>query len=298
MNVLHAGWVKWGHWLDKKAADDNLNLVISAVARAARHRDASGKGVGDRTFYNMLSSQAMCFNIFGPLAEDTELAGRVLSSFIPELIKVNAVHIEYTPEPSIFRDQTGRGGVDCDVLIEGIYRDSGKAVIVIETKFVEPEFSRCGFCKPGRAKKNQPVCSDDIVLKPPYQNCLYASRKNYGYWERVMETGTLNPKSIPETGCPFSGPLWQLWVNHTLAAAEARARHAEHYAFGVLAPEHNNVLLRNGEVLDRFRGYLSQPETLFYIPLDRLLDAIRENSGGQPGYGIWSAGLDIRYGGI
>lgn len=295
MKILRAGWTRYGHWLDADASEANLNFVTPDAAQSARKRDAAGKGVGDRTFYNMLSSQAMCFNLFGQLAEDLDLAADVLSPFIPDLVHIEAIHIEYTPKPSMFRDQSGRGGVDCDVLIEAVYRDAGKAVIVIETKFVEPDFSVCGFCKPGRSQKNQAVCPDTIILDPSYGNCLYTSRKNYGYWERVIESNTLNPESMPDTGCPFSGPLWQLWVNHTLAAAEARLRKAEHYIFCVLASEGNNALLRDGKIITGFKKYLSLPETISYIPLDGLLDEIRSRVVNDRAKETWIDTLAARY---
>ena len=143
-NVLKADPGDYGHFLDQGAAERGLNFILPIAFEAAQVRQAKGKGVGARTFENMLSSQAMCFNLFEPLRNDLGLAAEVLSRFVPVLVTVTGISIEHTPDKGIFRDQSGKGGVDCDVLVEGADADGKGIVIVIETKFVEPEFSTCG----------------------------------------------------------------------------------------------------------------------------------------------------------
>jgi hypothetical protein len=52
--------------------------------RCAKERLARGKGVDpERTFWNMLSSQAMAFNVFTPLARDPELATEIVAPLLP-----------------------------------------------------------------------------------------------------------------------------------------------------------------------------------------------------------------------
>lgn len=79
--VLKQPWNEYGHMLAAAAADAGKNFVHPESFRAAQVRLHSGKGVTrKRTFGNMLASQAMCFNIFGPLAQDwgLETAAKVL----------------------------------------------------------------------------------------------------------------------------------------------------------------------------------------------------------------------------
>ncbi len=83
----------------------------------------------------------MCFNVFAPLSTRLELAREVLRPFVPGLAAVKAIAIEHTPPADIFNDQSGLGGVDCDLFIEGTNARGEGLVLVIETKFVEPEFS-------------------------------------------------------------------------------------------------------------------------------------------------------------
>jgi len=276
--------------LDAQATQDGANFVLpTAHAAALRRRDA-GKGVAERTFKNMLSSQAMCFNLFAPLAEDPDLATAVLAQVVPGLVHVRSITIEYTPAADVFGDQSGRGGVDCDVLVEASFAE-GEAVVVIETKFVEQEFSTCGFRRPGRARRGQRACPDDVPVAQDRGACAYQDAKGYGYWARTDEHRTL--VALPDRGCPFGGPSWQLWVNHTLAHVEAARRGAPLARFLVCASADNHALLRGGRVLGDLRACLRQPDTVGLLPLDPLIDRIGQVAGDGS---AWARGLWDRYG--
>lgn len=293
-NTLGVGWSKHGHWLGQEAAAQGANFIVPEAFDAAKKRDSERKGVGARTFENMLSSQAMCFNLFAPLNHDKLLAARVLRQFVPWLARVDAIHIEYTPSNEIFGDQTGLGGVDCDVLIEATSDNGTAAVIVLETKFVEPEFSVCSFTKKQRLKHDKPYCSNEVPVKTNSGACLYENIKHYKYWQRTAELNTLAENRLPADTCPFSGPLWQLWVNHTLVHAEAAARKASRVVFGVVAPEANNALHKDHKMFNDFVRLLSVPESFIFIGVDALINAIRKEA--EPGE--WVEGLGARYGGI
>lgn len=289
-----AGWAyrDHGHWLSDEAADAGANFVHPVAHAAARARAAAGKGVGDRTFFNMLSSQAMCFNLFAPLAADLELAGAVLGPLLPGLRQVRSISIEHTPAADLFGDQRGQGGVDCDLLIEA-EGEAGPEIIVVETKFVEPEFSVCGHCKPDRAAKGKPTCSPTVPVAADRRACAYVSRNGFRYWEQTDALGTLLP--LPAEGCPFRGAHWQLWVNHTLAHAEAARRGASRARLLVCAAEQNDALLQQGAVLRGFVALLGAPETVGMLALDRLIEQIGAVVGEEDG---WVKGLRGRYGGI
>jgi len=294
-SVLRAGAGRYGHLLDESAAAEGRNFVVDVAHQAALERRAAGKGVAARTFENMLSSQAMCFNVFAPLANEPLLAARALRPFFPGLQSVESIEIEHTPAGEIFGDQSGRGGVDCDVLIEA--RDAREApwTIVMETKFVEPEFSICGFRKAGRTKRGKITCPDDVPVRGDRTACLYTSRKGYRYWTRSDEYELLRGDALPEAGCPFAGPRWQLWVNLTLAHAEARARGGGRASFAVCAPERNRKLL-GGEDLERFRRLLREPDSVVFVDLDQVLARLTEVAEGAAAN--WVTALRRRYAGI
>ncbi|MCA9630908.1 MAG: hypothetical protein KC766_24755 [Myxococcales bacterium] len=293
--VLGVAHGEYGHFLAPEAAIGGKNFVVDEAFHAARARQRAGKGVAPRTFENMLSSQAMCFNIFAPLSTRLDLAAEVLRSFIPGLTKVTAIHIEHTPAGDIFNDQTGRGGVDCDLLIEGT-TTAGAFVQVVETKFVEPEFSVCGFRKPGRVTKGLAVCPDDVDVRGDRDACLYVRSKGYTYWRRSDQFAVLADDALPASGCPFSDARWQLWVNLVLAHAEAERRGAANARFGVCSSSKNAALLRDGQVLDGFRSLLRDSETVQLFDLEVLLDRIESLVPGK--LAGWAARLSDRYRGI
>jgi hypothetical protein len=294
--ALGVGWSEHGHWLDEGAARSGANFVIPIAFEEAKARQAQGKGVAERTFNNMLSSQAMCFNLFAPLSTNHDLAGRVFGAVLPHVGAVSRIRFEYTPSNDVFRDQSGRGGVDCDLLVEATDHDDAPLVVAIETKFVEPEFSTCGFRKSDRRAKGLPICPDDVTLGHDGGGCLYTAVKRYRYWQRTVEARSLRPESIPQTGCPFGGPFWQLWVNHTLAHVEARARGVAHALFAVCAPEGNDTLDAR-VTLDEFRSLVADPSTVAFIGVEALIAAIGEVAE-TPDQRRWHEGLVARYAGI
>ena len=293
--VLGAPHGRYGHFLSQEAADAGGNFIIEESFVAARERQRAGKGVAQRTFDNMLSSQAMCFNLFAPLATRLELAADVLRQFIGGLLEVTAIHIEHTPAGDVFNDQTGRGGVDCDVLVEG-RTDKGALVQVIETKFVEPEFSVCGFRKSGRADKGQDVCAEDVPVRSDRSACLYVRKKGYAYWKRTDDHRLLGPAALGERGCPFGGSRWQLWVNLAIAHEEAARRGAGDVRFSVCSSSRNSALLGDGEVLDGFKALLQTPDAVSLLDLDELLAHLQRSV--PPALSGWVSGLVSRYAGI
>ena len=285
--TLKVGHGKYGHFLDEEAAKDGANFVTAVAHEAARKRMADGKGVAQRTFDNMLSSQAMCFNIFGPMGVDEqsrEIAAKVLTKHVPQLARVEKIDIEYTPPSDIFGDQSGLSGVDCDVMMEFLTEDGSEGRLAIETKFVEPDFSRCGFRKDAR-------CPQGLELDQECSNCLYASKKGYLYWQRCRESRSLKWDSVAGHACPFGTDLWQLWVNHTLAHAVAGGRRA---VFAVCAPRGNSQLDAKAR-LDDYGRYVADPDTLAFIPVEDLISDLEDAVPKEASWREWCDGLTGRY---
>ncbi len=285
------------HHLSPADADAGHNFLLRESFDAAVTRAAAGKGVARRTFENMLSSQAMCFNVFAPLATRLDLASELFAGLVPGVSTVTSITLEHTPDPSIFGDQAGLAGVDCDLLVEGTTTSGNRFVLVVETKFVEREFSVCGFRKPGRADRGQAVCPDDVPVATDRHACLYASRKGYRYWQRSDELGVLAPGAVPPSGCPFASAPWQLWTQLTLAHAEAQRRGATEAHVAVCTSARNTTLLGdNGEVLDGFRALVAHPDRVHLLDLDLLLE--RLSSLAPPELTDWTTGLSERYAAI
>lgn len=297
--VLKIGHGEHAHWLSEDDADRGANFYGRAYTEVLARAD-TGKGVDRaRTLVNMLSSQAMCFNIFGNLqtGEGLAIATKALRRFLPTIREVKRIHIEYTPSNAIFGDQSGRGGVDCDALIEYGATNGGGGLLAIETKFVEVEFSTCSFRKrTAKAGTHRDSCPQGTCHGQDFSGCLYASKKGYRYWDQSLQLGTLKPSLLRGCDpCPFGGGLWQLWVNHTLVHSEAHERHLQAAAFAVCAPEGNDALLKGGETIAAFRNVLTDPASMLLITLEDLVGALASSVGPDRFWQDWVDYLRQRY---
>jgi hypothetical protein len=129
-----------GSMLTAAGARSGANFVHPAAFRQAKARIEDGAGVEPfRCLRNMLSSQPMCFNLFGPLAEDRTLATACFRRLLPgEVDKVVSLKFEYAPAP---RSEYLDDRTSFDAFVEYLRPDGARAFIGIETKLTEP-FSR------------------------------------------------------------------------------------------------------------------------------------------------------------
>jgi len=307
---MNAGWREWGHLLDEKAIESGANFLTDSAMEAAKKRESKGKGVDHkRTWGNMLSSQAMCFNIFGTLSASevgkTALA-KSLDSLGYPVRSVESVDIEFTPKPDVFGDQSSTGGVDCDVLVSFTALDDRAGVLVMETKFVEPEFSKCGFRSKPEYRLNKKTgqqektnrCPEGTVAGCDGSGCRYQT-KGYLYWKCSMEHQTL-ASGVCDGECPFGDYKWQLWTNHTLAHilkpdSDAIALYA------VCAPKNNKALLDSDKgrfsKLDGFRSLLRNPDSFSLLSVEDLVASLHETVPVDflPERQQWLSGLSSRY---
>lgn len=284
----------YGHRLTDEDGNQGANFLPSLrhdILRAIQERSDNKKGVDRRrTLKNMLSSQAMCFNLFVPLNRDGGLAKRLLNHFVDGMNSVDGIEYEYTPENSIFGDQSGTVGVDCDVLVDYTAREGAKGLVVIETKYVESEFSLCGFRKSGQ----KDPCPTPTTVKDDYSNCRYHYKKNYNYWKIAEESGLYRMKEIRSRPCPFGGPLWQLWTNLSLAYALARDKRYSAFTYAVVCPKGNTKLSRGNKVFSDFASLLRTPDVFKVIHLEDIGRILKNESTLQK-CGPWVSEFIERY---
>ena len=123
------------------------NFLTQEIYEVALDRITQGSGVVEkyRLLHNMLSSQPMCFNLFGPLVRDHDLAKNLLATIVPEKIsEVTRVEIEWAPQPATdyLNDHTA-----FDAFIEYRTEDGQLVGLGIETKLSEP-FSQKVYDRP------------------------------------------------------------------------------------------------------------------------------------------------------
>ena len=265
---------KFGHILTEDDANNGMNFLPSLrneILSAVHERNEKGKGVDiERTTMNMLSSQAMSFNLFVPLNLNKEYATAFFNQLLGDCQAItNDIEIEYTPSKAIFNDQSGKGGVDCDALLQYTNDKGRNSLLVIETKYVEPEFSICGFRKNEliKTEEKRDLCPAGTIVNPDFSNCRYHYKKHYKYWEVAKASNLFNMDLIHSESCPFGGSLWQLWVNMTLAYGVAKERGCDVFKYAVICHERNDKLSDNGKVFLEFKKLLKNPKHLKIIYL-------------------------------
>lgn len=171
-----------GSLINEKDAQEGKNFLnegIREVAEAAvGNRHVSMKRLRE----NLLSSQPMAFNLFGPLVGNQELACDLIASLLGVRPKSATVCLEFAPTPKedYLCDETS-----FDALIDCQFFDGERGIIAVETKLSEP-FSPATKGKfPDRPIYRAVACDSGLYINP-------------------------DDKSLAESDC------WQLWRNHLL----------------------------------------------------------------------------------
>jgi len=124
--------------LTRKDGAKGLNFLSPQIFEVVKKRmnDPHGTIDHDRLLRNMLSSQPMCFNLFGPMVKDVELTTRLFKLIIPiEFNTVEYVTIEHVLEPAseYLNDKTA-----FDAFVELSLPGGRHGFVGIETKLTEP----------------------------------------------------------------------------------------------------------------------------------------------------------------
>lgn len=247
-----------GSMLTREDAARGSNFLDGAIFEVARRRMRAGTGVEPfRCLANMLSSQPLCFNLFGPLVENTDLATALLRPLLPDLRRVIEVHIEHAPSPraEYLGDRTA-----FDVFIGYERTDGARAFVGAEVKLTD------GF--------------SDV----PYDSERYRelTRASGSPWREDAYERLATPR--------FN----QLWRNHLLV--EALRRHpAEPYDSGRLAVVHHPGDTQANALLDDYRGTLRDPAASFaHWRLDTLLEHW-QSADLRAEHRDWLARFAVRY---
>ena len=211
---------------------DGIRQVVEhAVLGAGRTEDQLIDE--DRLFSNLLSSQPLCFNLFGELARDLDLATRVLRAQAPERVKrVTAISFEHSPGRSDPRFTGDRSAFDVFVTYES---PAGKrGFLGIEVKYHE-------------------------ALGDP----AASHRPRYDELADVMGCFVVDRAALKEP------PLQQIWRDHLLAGALVSANVGyDEGAFVFLAPEGNLACRR---AIEQYRKHLTTEATFASWTLEDLV---------------------------
>lgn len=167
---------KWENW------DRNIILeeVASYVKRVKEKRDAAGKGFAlHKYIHHGLSSQAMLFNLVGPLIVTRDYAPLRNAIENAELVwpdNVTDVQFEYEDRRVLNEDSGQPTSID---LVIG---DPSKPALFVESKFVEKEFGGCSVFTAGDCDGRNPAKEKELC---------YLHHIGRKYWDLLEKHGFL-----------------------------------------------------------------------------------------------------------
>ena len=106
-----------------------------------------------RLWVDLLSSQPLCFNLFGPLAEDPALATTTLQMIWPNIQKITRIRFEWSPGRGAERYTGNRSAFDIFVEYDG---PRGRSFLAIEVKYHEDLTGTPAADRPTSTRRSQP----------------------------------------------------------------------------------------------------------------------------------------------
>jgi len=317
---------QYKHWLTEEKAHINFitpDIYNGTLARLDKHK------VGDpkRLLTNTAASQPFCFNLIIFLQQHPELANKLFSKLLDNQVKVNHLEPEFTPNEcnsimgfertsdESIGDQGYNRGTDSDIAVFYTYDNGKKGVLLIEFKFIEPEFSVCSSYSGSKRKKNetsgeteqrinrnkerQSTCNSQSFyvefVEAKSSKCGYNKYSNWGLTSKSKVIDGEKVKSLP--ACPFRFGLNQLWRNMLLAEQVAQARSCDEFGFWVFSPrENNNYLWKNGTTERQFREILTQQGNDHFkkIHLEHIFDILQDTVSDEQ-ENLWLTNMEAKY---
>lgn len=203
------------------AEHELVNFLSPDIRQLVRDELAANEAEKDPRFHklfgwprlvdDLLSSQPMCINLFGPLALDLDAATRVARRLWPDRVDtVTAVRFEHSPgrgDPKYLDNRSA-----ADALIEHTTPAGGVGIIAIETKYHED------------------LRGTPATLKPRYAEVADAS-------------GAFRPDRRADVE---KLPLQQIWLDHLLALAWQQADGLDAALFVLAYPSLNEPVATAG----------------------------------------------------
>jgi len=226
----------------KEALENYITETIRDVVRAevCDPVASAGKLYGKpRIFDNLLSSQPLCFNLFGELTHDLDLASAAVNSLSDgRFTEVTSIAFEYSPGRGDARYLNDRSAFD--VFVHCRTADGGTGFLGIEVKYHED--------LTGTADENK---------------------------ERYDEVADQMGCFAEDRGRLKASPLQQIWRDHLLAGITRIVDNYDDGMFVMLYPQNNP---RVSSAIDNYRAQLLSDETFAAWTMEDLVDKLREHS--------------------
>lgn len=254
----------YGNMLQDEDGLRGFNFLNASIHQVAEDRLHSHTGLveANRLRNNMLSSQPMCFNLFGPLALDHALATRFVKGLpgVSAGVEVTGVEFEYAPPKSTHLDDN----TAFDAFITYTRPPNVTGFIGIETKLTEP-FSKAKY----------------EATKAGYARWLSAASS----WWHSESIGSFSDRRYN-----------QLWRNHLLAfamCAQPDSQYDEGYCAVVYHPEDHDCPLAVKAYRETLQPHANP--TLLEWRIDTIIQNWSTNSGNSRSTHDWLSAFRLRY---
>lgn len=167
-NTISNGQISRKNFLSEK--------IFEAVEQTIQERKVAKSGILEETrlFNNLLSSQPLCFNFFGELKIDLNLALQVLQKFWPNLTKVKRVIFEFSPVENYTNDNSA-----FDVAFE-VMADDLSGLVGLECKYTDSfsstEYDKGAYLHIFSRSKGKVFSAEYDEFKSPRFNQLFRNQ--------------------------------------------------------------------------------------------------------------------------
>jgi hypothetical protein len=217
-------------------SDSIRSAVSDRLQNPQRHQTLNEH----RLFGDLLSSMPMCFNLFGTLSADLELANISVHSWWPDVPgKVGAVHFEWSPGrsiPGLYLENRSA----FDVAFELELENGGRGILGVETKYHED-------------------CKAEAI--PSTERC-----------NRYTKVSCVSNTFIDNANDEIIGTdLQQIWLDHLLALSilQERPQKWSWSKFVLVHPAKNSSYQR---AIDRYKKCLKSNESFEVSTIESLLE--------------------------
>lgn len=253
--------------------------VVDYVQRQIAERESDGQGFALHDWvHHGLSSQAMLFNLLGPLIIRNDFAP-LRDAFeqqgIPWPTRVDRTEFEYE-DRSVFNEDSAQ-----PTSVDLVFFAGQKPRLFIEAKLVEPDFGGCSFFRGGDCDGRNPV--EDL-------SSCYLHHIGRQYWTVMEKHGFLGGTFRSDGNCALA--------NHYQFFREVGVALENKGAFVLLSDERSPVFWRDGPLGERgLMAYLLPlvPESLRHrigcVSIQQVGRAIKA-SGRHP----WVTEFERKYG--
>ena len=282
----------WANWTDGIYPDYRSLAKKSVRADSVKlHKYAA----------HILSSQALAFNLFLPFRDGNQerLSERV-SRLVGDRIIIDQVRFEWVPPGWLLGELDGEWPVGdepatgVDVVLWGWLENGRRAVVLVEVKLREDEFTHCNG-RTSRGNRRKDVCDSARLFFDDPNNCYlrrpWRKQRDRRYWEIFAKSHGSVRDAFPnaELGgeCPFAYDMQQPMRNLAIARALEQEVMVEKAWFVLCVHDDNPDIAQHWA---DWKALLPDPSMAPFLPASEVIDI-----GEADGLKGWATYMRDRY---